>query len=87
MRENRSGGSAPTVLRMVLGKRLRHLREQAGVSFEDAARRTAQIAHDLGLPLVPMLYSWPSEGAVLRYGTDAANVEWTIPHFTEFLSM
>lgn len=38
MSENRSGGSAPTVLRMVLGKRLRHLREQAGVSFEDAAR-------------------------------------------------
>jgi transcriptional regulator with XRE-family HTH domain len=36
--DNRSGGSAPTVLRMVLGKRLRHLREQAGVSFEDAAR-------------------------------------------------
>jgi transcriptional regulator with XRE-family HTH domain len=36
--ENRSGGSAPTVLRMVLGKRLRHLREQAGVSFEEAAR-------------------------------------------------
>lgn len=38
MRENRSGGSAPTVLRMVLGKRLRQLREQAGVSFEEAAR-------------------------------------------------
>lgn len=38
MSENRSGGSAPTVLRMVLGKRLRHLREQAGVSFDDAAR-------------------------------------------------
>ncbi|GHB65383.1 transcriptional regulator with XRE-family HTH domain [Streptomyces umbrinus] len=38
MSDNRSGGSAPTVLRMVLGKRLRHLREQAGVSFEDAAR-------------------------------------------------
>lgn len=38
MSENRSGGSAPTVLRMVLGKRLRQLREQAGVSFEDAAR-------------------------------------------------
>jgi len=36
--DNRSGGSAPTVLRMVLGKRLRHLRETAGVSFEDAAR-------------------------------------------------
>ncbi|CCK26363.1 DNA-binding protein [Streptomyces davaonensis JCM 4913] len=38
MSENRSGGSAPTVLRMVLGKRLKQLREQAGVSFEDAAR-------------------------------------------------
>lgn len=38
MSENRSGGSAPTVLRMVLGKRLRQLREQAGVSFEEAAR-------------------------------------------------
>jgi transcriptional regulator with XRE-family HTH domain len=36
--ENRPGGSAPTVLRMVLGKRLRQLRERAGVSFEDAAR-------------------------------------------------
>jgi transcriptional regulator with XRE-family HTH domain len=36
--DNRSGGSAPTVLRMVLGKRLRQLREQAGVSFEEAAR-------------------------------------------------
>lgn len=38
MSENRPGGSAPTVLRMVLGKRLRQLRERAGVSFEDAAR-------------------------------------------------
>lgn len=38
MGENRSGGSAPTVLRLVLGKRLRHLRERAGVSFEEAAR-------------------------------------------------
>ncbi|MEU2742318.1 helix-turn-helix transcriptional regulator [Streptomyces sp. NPDC007095] len=38
MSDNRSGGSAPTVLRMVLGKRLRQLREQAGVSFEEAAR-------------------------------------------------
>lgn len=38
MSETRSGGgSAPTVLRMVLGKRLRHLREQAKVSFEQAA--------------------------------------------------
>ncbi|MCX4405264.1 MULTISPECIES: helix-turn-helix transcriptional regulator [unclassified Streptomyces] len=38
MSDNRSSGSAPTVLRMVLGKRLRQLRERAGVSFEEAAR-------------------------------------------------
>lgn len=38
MSDNRSSGSAPTVLRMVLGKRLRQLRERAGVSFEGAAR-------------------------------------------------
>ena len=38
MSENRSGGTAPTVLRTVLGKRLRQLREQAGLSFEEAAR-------------------------------------------------
>jgi transcriptional regulator with XRE-family HTH domain len=36
--DSRSGGSAPTVLRMVLGKRLRQLREQAGISFDQAAR-------------------------------------------------
>jgi transcriptional regulator with XRE-family HTH domain len=36
--DGRSGGSAPTVLRMVLGRRLRQLREQAGVSFDEAAR-------------------------------------------------
>lgn len=38
MADGRSGGSAPTVLRMVLGRRLRHLREQAGASFDEAAR-------------------------------------------------
>lgn len=38
MGENRSGGSAPTVLRMVLGKRLRLLRERAGLSYEQAAQ-------------------------------------------------
>ncbi|MCX4459554.1 helix-turn-helix transcriptional regulator [Streptomyces sp. NBC_01340] len=38
MSDNRSSGSAPTVLRMVLGKRLKQLRERAGVSFEEAAR-------------------------------------------------
>jgi transcriptional regulator with XRE-family HTH domain len=35
--DTRSGGGAPTVLRVVLGKRLQALREKAGLSFEEAA--------------------------------------------------
>ncbi|OEV32176.1 XRE family transcriptional regulator, partial [Streptomyces nanshensis] len=38
MADSRTGGAAPTVLRVVLGKRLQHLRERAGVTFEQAAR-------------------------------------------------
>ncbi|MCZ4507086.1 helix-turn-helix transcriptional regulator [Streptomyces sp. ActVer] len=40
MSEARSGAgtSAPTVLRMILGKRLQELRQAAGVSLEDAAK-------------------------------------------------
>ncbi|TKA12535.1 helix-turn-helix domain-containing protein [Actinacidiphila oryziradicis] len=43
MAERRSGG-APTVLRLVLGKRLRELRENAGLSFEQAAQ-TLDVTH------------------------------------------
>ncbi len=57
------------------------------VSFEDAARRTAQISYDLGFSGIPLLYSWPSEGATLRYSVDENNVRWTVPHFTEFLKL
>ncbi|MET8009226.1 helix-turn-helix transcriptional regulator [Streptomyces sp. NPDC005271] len=38
MSEARPTSAAPTVLRRVLGKRLRHLRERAKVSFEEAAQ-------------------------------------------------
>jgi esterase/lipase superfamily enzyme len=55
------------------------------VAFEDAARRTAQIAYDLGFDGVPILYSWPSEALVHSYPVDEANAEWSIPHFKSFL--
>ena len=35
-------------------------------TFEDAARRTAQMAYDLDFDGTPMLYSWPSRAARLR---------------------
>lgn len=31
-------------------------------SFDYAARRAAQVAHDLDTPVVPVLFSWPSHG-------------------------
>lgn len=57
------------------------------VSFENAARRTAQIAHDLRFAGVPMLYSWPSTAAVLRYTEDETNARWTATHFAQFLGL
>ncbi|GGI94880.1 helix-turn-helix domain-containing protein [Streptomyces brasiliensis] len=38
MSEARSGTSAPTVLRMILGRRLQDMRQNAGASLEDAAK-------------------------------------------------
>jgi esterase/lipase superfamily enzyme len=57
------------------------------VTFEDAVRRTAQMAHDLRFPGVPVTYSWPSRGAAkpLDYTADEATVEWTEPHLKQFL--
>lgn len=54
-------------------------------TFEDAAFRTAQIAHDMGFNGVPLFFSWPSQGTVLNYLTDAANVETSVVHLREFL--
>ncbi|RYE35276.1 MAG: alpha/beta hydrolase, partial [Sphingobacteriales bacterium] len=54
-------------------------------SFEDAALRTAQITEDIGMPIVPIMFSWPSNGALLRYGSDGDNVRLAVPAFKHFL--
>lgn len=56
------------------------------VSFEDAARRTGQIASDLGFGGVPLFYSWPSQGRLSGYMADETNNEWSLPHLTAFLT-
>ncbi len=58
-------------------------------SFEDAARRCAQITYDLKFPGVPALFSWPSEGtwSPLAYTADEADARWTVPHLAEFLAV
>jgi esterase/lipase superfamily enzyme len=55
------------------------------VTFEDGARRAAQIAYDLHFQGIPMLYSWPSEASTARYTIDETNVYWSRPHFQAFL--
>lgn len=56
------------------------------VSFEDAARRTGQMAYDLGFDGAPVFYSWPSRGEVAGYTIDENNIEWSTPHISSFLA-
>jgi esterase/lipase superfamily enzyme len=55
------------------------------VTFEDAARRTAQLSYDLKFQGAPIFYSWPSQGGLFQYTVDETNVVWTVPHLREFL--
>ncbi len=55
------------------------------VAFDEAIRRTAQIATDLSFDGVPVCYSWPSQGSLLGYPIDENNVIWTVPHLRDFL--
>lgn len=43
-------------------------------SFEDAARRAAQLAYDLDFDGTPMFFSWPSQGSSAAYTVDEAAV-------------
>ncbi|MDR6855306.1 alpha/beta fold hydrolase [Variovorax guangxiensis] len=57
------------------------------MGFDDAVRRTAQIAFDLGFEGTPVLYSWPSEGSPtpFSYTHDAETVEWSKAYLKDFL--
>jgi esterase/lipase superfamily enzyme len=55
------------------------------VTFDNAARRTAQMAHDLGFEGAPVFFSWPSQGEFSDYTVDENTVAWTVPHLKEFL--
>ncbi|MBV9304391.1 MAG: alpha/beta fold hydrolase [Acidobacteriaceae bacterium] len=56
--------------------------------FESAARRTAQIAYDLGFDGAAVLYSWPSQGRIglVDYNKDGRNAELSVPHLVDFLT-
>jgi esterase/lipase superfamily enzyme len=56
------------------------------VSFEDAARRTAQIHSDLKFAGAPVFFSWPAHDKfILTYNADANNVSWCVDHLKKFL--
>ncbi|MBC8353533.1 MAG: alpha/beta hydrolase [Planctomycetes bacterium] len=55
------------------------------VSFDDAARRTAQMASDLKFAGAPVFYSWPSQADWWKYRIDEKNVELSVDQLKTFL--
>jgi esterase/lipase superfamily enzyme len=55
------------------------------VAFEDAAKRTAQIAYDLSFEGAPIFFSWPSQGSAFDYTVDKENSEWAATDIRDFL--
>ena len=55
------------------------------VSFNDAARRTAQMSYDLGFKGIPIFYSWPSQGEITQYTVDQQNIEWSEGNIRNFI--
>ncbi len=45
--------------------------------FEDAVFRFAQIVHDSGADVVPVLFTWPSRGSLLAYGYDRESASYS----------
>ncbi|KQC34577.1 hypothetical protein AAU57_08390 [Nonlabens sp. YIK11] len=55
------------------------------VSFADAAKRTAQMKHDLKFDGEAVLYSWPSQAATSAYTIDENNIRWSTSNIKNFL--
>jgi esterase/lipase superfamily enzyme len=55
------------------------------VSFDNALRRTAQLAHDLNFDGAAFLYSWPSHGQLADYAADQNNSRGSVHDLRQFL--
>ncbi|MGH6796432.1 MAG: alpha/beta hydrolase, partial [Methylocella sp.] len=53
--------------------------------FEDAVFRFAQIVHDSGAEVVPVLFTWPSKGKLLAYGYDHESATYSRDQLEEGL--
>lgn len=54
-------------------------------TFEDAARRAAQLVYDVDFDGTPLLYSWPSQGSTTAYAVDEAAVGISGRKMADFL--
>jgi esterase/lipase superfamily enzyme len=55
------------------------------VGFDDAVKRTAQLAYDMRFGGVPIVYSWPSKGKFYGYFDDEREIEATKENLKRFL--
>jgi esterase/lipase superfamily enzyme len=55
------------------------------VTFENAAKRAAQMAYDMNFSGLPVLYSWPSRGSAMGYIRDSAVVRWSGRKLSAFI--
>ena len=57
------------------------------VTFEDAARRAAQLAVDLKFAGRTLLYSWASAADTRKYTVDESTIDWSRDNFEVFLQL
>jgi esterase/lipase superfamily enzyme len=57
------------------------------VTFDDALRRAAQLTRDLNYDSAAFLFSWPSKGDFLRYGTDRASADEAAKSLADFFAV
>lgn len=56
------------------------------VTFSNAIMRAGQIAFDFGFEGAPIVYSWPSDGGITSYPSDAEDVAWSAKHIEQLLT-
>jgi esterase/lipase superfamily enzyme len=57
------------------------------VTFDDAVRRTAQLANDLKLSCMPLCFSWASAAQLFAYAKDEDTIMWSREHLRAFMDM
>ena len=55
--------------------------------FSDAVFRAAQLVHDSGAEVTPILFTWPSRGSVFAYGYDRESANLSRDAFEHLLDM